>query len=206
MSQGAYVELVGFVAREPTLKQITSGQWVAGVRVGATNRIMDRATGEWRDIDTSYFSVTCWRRLANHVYISLRKGDPVLVRGRIKTRSFVDKQGRTRTEIEITADHIGHDLSRGTARYTRPEPPRDQVDGDLADAPPIDVFVDDEGGSEDPGDDGVLAGGGTAPLDGPGAGGSIDEGAVEDFTRRMFDDGAVARELADPEPEAALPL
>jgi single-strand DNA-binding protein len=205
MSQGGYVELVGFVAREPNVKQLKGGQWVADVRVGATTRIMDRTTGEWRDIDTSYFTVICWRRLANNVDISLRKGDPVLVRGRIRTRSFVDKQGRTRTEIEITADHIGHDLSRGTARYHRPDRTRDQADNDLADAPPSEVMQNGPD-QEDPGDDGVVADGGMPPQGGPGAGASLDEVAVEDFSRRISDDEAVARELADPEPEAAVPF
>jgi single-strand DNA-binding protein len=204
MSQGGYAEIVGFVAREPNLRQINSGAWVANVRVGATTRYLDRTTGEWRDSDTSYFTVICWRRLAHNVDMSLRKGDPVLVRGRIRTRGFTDKQGRLRTEIEIVADHIGHDLSRGTARYTRPERPRDQVDGDLADAPPSEDFVD-EGDPDGPGDDGVLAGVGSLAPVGPDAG-TFDEGAVDDFNRLMSDDSAVARELTDPEPEAALPF
>jgi single-strand DNA-binding protein len=204
MSQGGYAEIVGFVAREPNLKQINGGPAVANLRVGATTRFLDKATGEWRDSDTSYFTVICWRKLAHNADISLRKGDPVLVRGRLRTRSFTDKQGRLRAEVEIVADHIGHDLSRGTSRYTRPERPRDQVDGELADAP-SDVFPG-EGDAEDPGDDGVPAAGGEAPFDGPGAGGSIDERAVENFTSGFSDDGAVARELADPDLEPALPF
>jgi single-strand DNA-binding protein len=204
MSQGGYAEIVGFVAREPNLRQINGGAWVANVRVGATTRYLERATGEWRESDTSYFTVICWRRLAHHVDMSLRKGDPVLVRGRIRTRGFTDKQGRLRTEIEIVADHIGHDLSRGTARYMRPERPRDQVDGQQADAPPSDDFVD-ESDPDDPGDDGILASAGSPPPDGPGTG-MLNEGAVDDFNRQMSDDSAVARELSDPEPEAALPF
>jgi single-strand DNA-binding protein len=205
MSQGGYAEIVGFVAREPSLKQINGGPWVANLRVGATTRFLDKGTGEWRESDTSYFTVICWRKLAHNADLSLRKGDPVLVRGRLRTRSFTDKQGRLRAEVEIVADHIGHDLSRGTARYTRPERPRDQVDGELTDAPLSDAFPGDSD-QEDPGDDGVLAGEGTQPFGGPGAGGSIDEDAVDSFARGMSDDGAVARELADPELEAPLPF
>jgi single-strand DNA-binding protein len=204
MSQGGYAEVVGFVAREPNLKQINGGPWVANLRVGATTRFLDRSSGEWRESDTSYFTVICWRRLAHNVDMSLRKGDPVLVRGRLRTRSFTDKQGRLRAEVEIVADHVGHDLSRGTARYTRPERPRDQVDGDLADAPVSEDLMDGPD-PDDPGDDAVPAGDGSPPPAGPGAG-MLDEGAVDDFARRMSDDGAVARELADPEPEAALPF
>jgi single-strand DNA-binding protein len=124
MSQGGYVTLTGYVAREPILRQVSEGLFVADVRVGITPRYLDRKTGEWRDAETSYYSVSCWRRLAGHVRASLHKGDPVLVRGRFHTRTYEDREGRIRTEIEIVADTIGHDLSRGTANYMRPEPPR----------------------------------------------------------------------------------
>ena len=124
MSQGGYVTLTGYVAREPILRKVNDGLFVADVRVGSTPRYLDRKTGEWRDAETSYYSVSCWRRLAGHVRASLHKGDPVLVRGRFRTRTYKDKQGQIRTEVEIVADTIGHDLSRGTANYIRPEPPR----------------------------------------------------------------------------------
>ncbi len=133
MSQGGYVTLTGFVAREPTLREIKPGLFVGDVRVGTTPRYLDRSTGEWRDGETSYYTVNCWRRLAAHVRGSLHKGDPVLVRGRFNSRTYEDKQGRIRTEIEITADTIGHDLSRGTANYMRPDRPRPaNTGGELA--------------------------------------------------------------------------
>ena len=73
MSQGGYAEIVGFVAREPSLKQISGGPVVANLRVGATTRFLDKTTGEWRDSDTSYFTVICWRKLAHNADLSLRK-------------------------------------------------------------------------------------------------------------------------------------
>lgn len=121
MSQGGYVTLIGFVAREPTLRTTRDGRMVADVRVGATTRFYDKATDQWRDGDTSYFTVNCWRRLAGHVRASLHKGDPVMVKGHFRTRTYEDRQNRIRTEVEITADTIGHDLSRGVANYMRPE-------------------------------------------------------------------------------------
>ena len=61
MSQGGYVTLVGFVAGEPILRKTKDGTTVTDVRVGTTTRVLDRSTGEWRDSDTSYFTVNCWR-------------------------------------------------------------------------------------------------------------------------------------------------
>jgi single-strand DNA-binding protein len=121
MSQGAFVTLVGFVAREPHLRETKSGRHVADLRVGTTTRIIDKATGQWADGETSYYTVNCWRKLADHVKASLRKGDPVVVKGRFRTNSYEDKTGRLHAEIEIVADTVGHDLNRGIANYIRPE-------------------------------------------------------------------------------------
>src|ERR1035438_5140872 len=75
MSQGGYVTLVGFVAQDPRQHE-TKGGRLTKLRIGATTRVQDRATQEWRDADTSYYDVSCWRKLGDHVQASLRKGDP----------------------------------------------------------------------------------------------------------------------------------
>ncbi len=129
MSQGGYVTLVGFVAQDPRQRETSQGR-VTDLRVGTTPRVQDRATREWRDTDTSYFTVTCWRRLGDHVRASLRKGDPVVVKGRFRTRSYEDKTGHLRTEIDISADTVGHDLNQGIANYMRQRPQPAITEGD----------------------------------------------------------------------------
>lgn len=139
MSQGGYVTLVGFVAQDPRQREVRDGLMVTDLRVGATTRVRDRETNEWRDGDTSYFDVSCWRRLGDHVRASLHKGDPVMVKGRFKSRTYTDKAGVTRTVIDIMADTVGHDLNRGIANYLsrhRPpvsveEPPADDAAPDM---------------------------------------------------------------------------
>lgn len=122
MSQGGYVTLVGFVAQDPIQRQTRNGVLVTDLRVGATPRVQDRATNEWRDGDTSYYNVSCWRRLGDHVRASLHKGEPVVVKGKFRSRTFIDKNGMTRNVIDIMADTVGHDLNRGVANYLRPRP------------------------------------------------------------------------------------
>jgi single-strand DNA-binding protein len=129
MSQGGYVTLVGYVAQDPIIRKTKQGTNVTDVRVGTTPRFLDRKTGEWRDGDTSYYTVTCWRRLADHTKASLHKGDPVVVKGRFRTSSYEDKTGQLRTSIEIEADAIGHDLSRGISNYFRTRTSADQAEG-----------------------------------------------------------------------------
>lgn len=121
MSQGGYVTLVGFVAQDPRQRKIRDGVLVTDLRVGATPRVQDRVTNEWRDGETSYYDVSCWRRLGDHVRASLHKGDPVMIKGRFRSRTFVDKAGVSRTVIDIMADTVGHDLNRGVANYLRPD-------------------------------------------------------------------------------------
>jgi single-strand DNA-binding protein len=126
------VTLVGFVAQDPNIRTTATGKLVTRVRVGTTPRFRDSATGQWRDAETSYFNVSCWSRLADHVRASLHKGDPVIVKGRFKTSSFEDKNGQLRTSIEITADTVGHDLSRGPANYMRPRTQHANTEGGAA--------------------------------------------------------------------------
>jgi len=119
MAQIATVILSGFIAMEPKL-WFTKQQHTAVVhlRIGTTPRRVDPLTGAWQDGTSSFFTVNCWRRLALNVHASLHKGDPVIIRGRLKTRSWME-DGKNRTLVEIDADSIGHDLSFGWSHYLR---------------------------------------------------------------------------------------
>jgi single-strand DNA-binding protein len=120
MSQVGYVTLTGYVTSEPKLwhngPALTP---VAKIRVGSTPRRLDRRTGEWLDGETSYYTVKCWRKLAQNVASCLRKGDMVIVRGKFRTRTWVDDEQRTRSELEIEADSVGHDLAFGWSHFNR---------------------------------------------------------------------------------------
>jgi single stranded DNA-binding protein len=132
MSQGGYATVVGFVAQDPIQRLTKDGTRVTDLRVGTTRRVQDRATSQWRDADTSYFTVSCWRRLGDHVRASLRKGDPVVVKGRLRSRTYDDKNGQPKYVVDIVADTVGHDLNRGVANYMRQRPQPVSVDGDPA--------------------------------------------------------------------------
>ena len=108
MSQGGYLTLVGFVAQDPRQREATDGVWVTNLRVGTTPRVQDRVTNQWRDGETSFYDVACWRRLGDHVRASLHKGDPVMVKGRCRSRSYTDKNG------------VQHNVDRHHRRYRRP--------------------------------------------------------------------------------------
>lgn len=115
----AQITVVGYVASKPALVVTKAGQFVANMRVGVTPRRHDKDTGQWSDGDTSYVTVTCWRSLATNVAACLRKGDPVVVKGRMRVRQFDDKAGNQRTAVEVDASTLGHDLTRGVAHFLR---------------------------------------------------------------------------------------
>jgi single-strand DNA-binding protein len=138
MSQENTITLRGFVTAEPKLWQPTPKHTpVTEIRVGSTPRRLNRATGEWEDGDTSYYTVKCWRRLAVNVKSCLRKGDMVIIKGKFVTRSWVDDQQRTRTQMHVEADSVGHDLSFGWSHFNRGANPswvsvREQANGEVA--------------------------------------------------------------------------
>lgn len=120
MSQDNQITLRGFLTAEPRYHQTrNTGTPVTDIRIGSTPRRLDRETGEWVDMPTSYYTVRCWRRLAINAVGSLHKGDMVVVRGRFYMRSWTDNQQRRRSVLEIEADSLGHDLAHGWTHYMR---------------------------------------------------------------------------------------
>jgi single-strand DNA-binding protein len=108
------------VTAEPKFWQTAPTQTpLAEIRLGHTPRRLNRATGEWEDGETSYYSVKCWRRLAVNVKGSLRKGDMIIVRGKVVMRTWVDDQQRNRVQMVVEADSVGHDLAFGWSHFNR---------------------------------------------------------------------------------------
>ncbi|MBU8856652.1 MULTISPECIES: single-stranded DNA-binding protein [unclassified Micromonospora] len=118
-----YVTIVGNVLTAPEWRRTTqSGTLVANFKVASTARRLDRDSGRWVDGNSLRVRVNCWRRLAEGVAASVAVGDPVIVAGRLYTRDWTDEAGTHRTLYELEAVAVGHDLSRGRARFLRNQP------------------------------------------------------------------------------------
>jgi single-strand DNA-binding protein len=117
----AYVTVHGNVAAEPVERSTASGAAVVGLRVAASGRKFDRASGGFRDGDPMFIGVSCWRSLGQNVLATLRKGDAVVVLGRLTQRTYDDRQGIRRTVHEIDAIAVGPDLARCSADLHRRE-------------------------------------------------------------------------------------
>jgi single-strand DNA-binding protein len=170
MINGAMVTLAGYVATEPVFKTINETTPKVSLRVAWNSRFLDRVTGEWRESKTSFATVHCWRRMGSNVAPSLRKGEPIVVTGRLAVREYDDKEGRHRVIVDIDADAIGHDLSRGVTHFQRTL----RSSGDEVAQPHSDVLSNGE-----------------ATGDVPPADDRADEGSHGQPTGGMFDQDAV---------------
>ncbi|MFE0530844.1 single-stranded DNA-binding protein [Micromonospora parva] len=118
-----YVTIVGNVLTTPEWRRTTqSNTLVANFKVASTARRLDRDSGRWVDGNSLRVRVICWRKLAEGVAASVMVGDPVVVCGRLYTRDWTDDAGNHRTLYELEAVAVGHDLSRGRARFLRNRP------------------------------------------------------------------------------------
>jgi single-strand DNA-binding protein len=115
------VTVVGNLVADPRLTETKDGQPIASFRLASTPRRFDRATGEWKDGDTLFTSVTCWRSLAENVHLSLRKGNSVIVIGRLSVRPYETRDGEKRQSVDIDAMAVGPELGRATAIIKRVE-------------------------------------------------------------------------------------
>jgi single-strand DNA-binding protein len=112
-----HVTITGNLTDDPELKFTPNGAAVANFRVAVTARVRDGET--WRDGDTSYFRVNCWRQLAEHVTDSLGKGDRAVILGRLKSRSWETPEGERRSVVEVEADEVAPSLRWATAKPQR---------------------------------------------------------------------------------------
>lgn len=112
------VQVIGNVATEIRFNTTAEGIPVASFRLAATERRFDKSTARWVDGEVSWYTVSCWRAMAENVAASIQKGDPIYVFGRLTVRTW-ERDDRSGTSLDITAEVIGHDLGRGTAVFKR---------------------------------------------------------------------------------------
>ena len=112
------VTLVGNVVSDPQERITESGSVVTNFRMAVNPRKYDKFANRWLDGESMFFNVVCWRTLAGNVTESVSKGDPVIVQGKLRLRRW-ESEDRSGVAVEIDAVHIGHDLTRGVAAFTR---------------------------------------------------------------------------------------
>ena len=118
MANDNQVTLVGNLTDDPELRYTPNGAAVCKVRMAVNRRFQD-ASGQWKDGETSYFTINAWRTLAENAAESLTRGTRVVVTGRLNYRTWENQDGEKRSAIEVEADEIAPSLKWATAAVTR---------------------------------------------------------------------------------------
>ncbi|MBX3309222.1 MAG: single-stranded DNA-binding protein [Cryobacterium sp.] len=108
----------GFVATTPRHLTTAEGVSITSFRLASNRRKFDRDKKTWIDAGTNWYSVSTYRDLASNVIGSVRKGDRVLVIGRLRMSEWGDGDRRG-VNIDLDADALGHDLRWGTTSFSR---------------------------------------------------------------------------------------
>jgi single-strand DNA-binding protein len=114
-----YMHVAGVVATDPTVRKFDDGRQVMSFRVASTSRRYDSATKAWVDGQTLWVKVSCWRELAENAAECVRKGDRIVVWGRVRTEQWKGEDGGQRSDLAVEAEAVGHDLTFGVATFAR---------------------------------------------------------------------------------------
>ncbi len=145
------VMLIGNVGKDPEVRHLESGATTASFTLATTERYKDK-NGETKE-QTEWHNIVCWRSLADIVEKYVRKGTQLYIEGRIRTRSYSDRDGNTRYITEINADNLQMLGRKGESTgYQAPAAPAPAYQ-QAAPAAPKSTPIIDINSVEDEGDD-----------------------------------------------------
>lgn len=167
MSGEPPIVLIGNLTGDPELRFTPSGAAVANFTIACTPRTLDRQSNEWKDGETLFIGCSVWRQVAENVAESLVRGSRVVVHGRLKARSYDDRDGNKRTVFECDVEEIGASMKYATVKITKTTRSGNDAGG----------FTGANQGGGAPQNDpwASPAGGGAAPQNDPWATGSSQE-------------------------------
>jgi single-strand DNA-binding protein len=120
MAGETVITVVGNVVdAQPELRFTAQGVAVAKFRVASTPRTFNKTSNQWEDGESLFLTCSVWRQAAEHVAESLSQGMRVIVQGRLKQRSYEDREGVKRTVFELDVEEVGPSLKMATAKVTK---------------------------------------------------------------------------------------
>ncbi|WP_406434647.1 single-stranded DNA-binding protein [Streptomyces sp. NBC_01594] len=119
MAGETLVTVVGNLTADPELRYTNSGIPVVGFTIASTSRTFDRERSEFVDGEPLFLRCSLWRQAAENAAQSLQRGMRVIVNGRLKQRTFDDKEGQRRTVVEVDAEEVAASLTYAKAAVTK---------------------------------------------------------------------------------------
>lgn len=133
MSITTAITVVGNLTEDPQLRFTQSGTAVASVTIASTERYFDRASNEWKDGETTFVRGTVWKNNgAENLAESLEKGARVIAHGKLKQRTYDDRDGNKRSVIEMDIEEIGPSVKYALAKPVKPQQRDAQAPADAA--------------------------------------------------------------------------
>lgn len=113
------ITVIGNLANDPQIRYTNDGTPVTSVAVAVNRRVRNPQTQEWEDQLDGFFDGTVWRDHAVNVAASLKKGDRVIMMGRLVKRSYNDRDGNQRQSVDVQIDEIAPSLRWAQASVNR---------------------------------------------------------------------------------------
>jgi single-strand DNA-binding protein len=112
-----FITMIGNLTDDPELRFTQGGVPVCNFRIASSRRFTDRQGNQQEE--TVFMTVNLWRDMAENVAESLRKGDRAIVIGRVKVRSYENREGQTVWVTEIEADEVAPSLRWARAKVDK---------------------------------------------------------------------------------------
>lgn len=128
-----FVFLAGLVGKDPEVMATRQGKLAKFTL--ATKETWKDAEGEWKEV-TDWHNIVCFGGVADKVADFIKKGDRVSIRGQIKNKNYVDKDGNKRFATDIRAEHVTQMIAKSDVPNTgyknkqaenNPEPSNDDA-------------------------------------------------------------------------------
>lgn len=114
------VMLIGNAGADPVVRYLDSGVCVATLRFATTERGYTLPNGTQVPEQTEWHDLVFWRKLGEVVEKYVHKGDKLFVEGKLKTRTYDDRQGQRHRVVEVMVDNM--ELLSPRPQSTRPAP------------------------------------------------------------------------------------
>lgn len=133
------VILIGNLGKDPEVRHLESGAVVANFPIATSETYKDRKSGE-KVTQTEWHNIVIWRGLAEVAEKYLKKGNSVYIEGKLRTRSWDDKEGNKRYTTEVVADNMtmlggkpdsGSSIDNGSTQESKASPFEEDSSGDL---------------------------------------------------------------------------
>ena len=138
------VLLIGNLTKDPEMRYTPQGTAVVNLRL-AVNRKFRNRSQELKE-ETCFITVVVWDRQAETCNQYLHKGSPVLIEGRLQSRTYEDNSGQKRNVIEVRGERVQF---LGAPTKAEPSPEESQLEEPVQGPPTQDTWLEGSEGKAD---------------------------------------------------------